>query len=300
MGEEEWDKFFAENQPPVNLESSKKSVIDFCGKYERIVLVTSGGTTVPLELNTVRYVDNFSAGTRGATSAEYFLRNEFAVIFLHRENSLQPFARFLSGSNMLKWLTITDDGTVQIKTDNNAFVKSIVEEHQKFADRLCLITFTSLSDYLWLLRSTSQILNNHTRSLLYLAAAVSDFYVPSQQLPEHKLQSSEGPPAINLHIVPKMLRPLVGKWSPNCYVVSFKLETDPSLLIHKAQQALKKYKHNIVIGNILQTRKREVWLVTETQQEKLEMSTEELDNGSEIEEKIVKRILALANLTWCS
>ena len=31
----------------------------------------SGGTIVPLEARTVRYIDNFSIGTRGATSAEY-------------------------------------------------------------------------------------------------------------------------------------------------------------------------------------------------------------------------------------
>ena len=49
--------------------------------HKRIALVTSGGTTVPLENNTVRFIDNFSAGTRGATSAEYFLENGYAVIF---------------------------------------------------------------------------------------------------------------------------------------------------------------------------------------------------------------------------
>lgn len=31
----------------------------------------SGGTIVPLERNTVRFVDNFSGGNRGAASAEY-------------------------------------------------------------------------------------------------------------------------------------------------------------------------------------------------------------------------------------
>lgn len=36
----------------------------------RIVVVTSGGTIVPLERNTVRYIDNFSTGTRGAMSVE--------------------------------------------------------------------------------------------------------------------------------------------------------------------------------------------------------------------------------------
>ena len=38
------------------------------------VIVTSGGTSVPLEKNTVRSVENFSSGTRGAISAEEFLR----------------------------------------------------------------------------------------------------------------------------------------------------------------------------------------------------------------------------------
>ncbi|VDK65121.1 unnamed protein product [Anisakis simplex] len=36
----------------------------------RIALVTSGGTRVPLEKNAVRFIDNFSMGTRGSASAE--------------------------------------------------------------------------------------------------------------------------------------------------------------------------------------------------------------------------------------
>jgi hypothetical protein len=39
-----------------------------------IACVTSGGTTVPLERNCVRFIDNFSAGTRGAVSTEQFLK----------------------------------------------------------------------------------------------------------------------------------------------------------------------------------------------------------------------------------
>ena len=36
-----------------------------------VFLSQSGGTTVPLETNTVRFIDNFSSGSRGAASAEY-------------------------------------------------------------------------------------------------------------------------------------------------------------------------------------------------------------------------------------
>jgi len=37
-----------------------------------------------LEHNTVRFVDNFSAGTRGSASAEYFLEKNYVVIFIYR------------------------------------------------------------------------------------------------------------------------------------------------------------------------------------------------------------------------
>ena len=39
-----------------------------------IVCVTSGGTTVPLERRCIRFIDNFSGGTRGALSTECFLQ----------------------------------------------------------------------------------------------------------------------------------------------------------------------------------------------------------------------------------
>ena len=58
-----------------------------------LAFVTSGGTSVPLEKNTVRSIENFSTGLRGARSAEYFLRNGFAVIFLYRDKSIKPFKR---------------------------------------------------------------------------------------------------------------------------------------------------------------------------------------------------------------
>jgi len=41
------------------------------------------------------------------------------------------------------------------------------------------------------------------------------------------------------------------------------LETDPEILIQKARDSLIKYQHQLVIGNLLSTRKTEVVLVTE-------------------------------------
>jgi phosphopantothenate-cysteine ligase len=60
------DQFFAEEKPPNNLEVVERRLQDFVNangsKGRPVVCVTCGGTTVPLEANTVRFIDNFSTG----------------------------------------------------------------------------------------------------------------------------------------------------------------------------------------------------------------------------------------------
>jgi len=56
-------------------------------------------------------------------------------------------------------------------------------QHAKEAELLLQIGFTTLADYLWLLRAACQVLKPfHSSALLYLAAAVADFYVPSSKM----------------------------------------------------------------------------------------------------------------------
>ncbi|XP_013390177.1 phosphopantothenate--cysteine ligase-like [Lingula anatina] len=109
-------------------------------------------------------------------------------------------------------------------------------------------------------------------------------------LPEHKIQSGNGPLQISLQLVPKMLKPLVKEWIPQAFVISFKLETDPSLLLKKAKEALEKYSHQVVIGNILETRKELVWVVTATESSpfQIRLTPEEADSGVEIEKYITE------------
>jgi phosphopantothenate-cysteine ligase len=56
---------------------------------------------------------------------------------------------------------------------------------------------------------------------------------------------------IDLDPVPKFLKNLVEGWSPQGMIVSFKLETDPTILVHKARYSLDRYQHHLVIGNLL-------------------------------------------------
>ena len=81
-------------------------------------------------------------------------------------------------------------------------MRPVVEASKKFKDNLCKVSFSSLSDYLWLLRASSQELSKleKSRAMLYLAAAVSDFYIPREDLPQHKIQSSQGAPVVQLQL----------------------------------------------------------------------------------------------------
>ncbi|EEY15629.1 phosphopantothenate-cysteine ligase [Verticillium alfalfae VaMs.102] len=112
------DHYFSANPPPKALArhvAQASAFLDHQVASDRpVVLITSGGTTVPLERNTVRFIDNFSAGTRGATSAEYFLEAGYGVIFLHREFSLQPYSRHYSHATdcFLDFLQESPDGSV--------------------------------------------------------------------------------------------------------------------------------------------------------------------------------------------
>lgn len=54
------------------------------------------------------------------------------------------------------------------------------------AGTLLMIEFSTLSDYLFLLRGVAESLAPHGPTvMLYLAAAVSDFYIPPQDLVGH-------------------------------------------------------------------------------------------------------------------
>jgi phosphopantothenate-cysteine ligase len=311
MSHADSESAYFNNYPPPKVlpkhESLARSFIDYHVEADRrLVLVTSGGTTVPLENQTVRFIDNFSAGTRGATSAEYFLEQGYAVIFLHRQFSLLPYSRHYSHSTncFLDFMdeaspidsSHSDHGPIVVRNEYQDEMRDVLRKYKyaKQNNLLLLISYTTVSEYLFELRMLAQCMKPlGPNALFYLAAAVSDFFIPRDRMAEHKIQSSEIPAefsnndeavgaediytggfeqkqptsskklVINLDPVPKFLQQLVDGWSPEgSMIVSFKLETDPNLLVYKAQTALQRYSHHLVVGNLLSTRKWEVVFVT--------------------------------------
>jgi phosphopantothenate-cysteine ligase len=296
-------------------------VVRHAAHHRPVALVTSGGTVVDLEKNSVRCLDNFSTGLRGAISCEEFLKRGYAVIHLWREGSASPYARVLSQCLNMKQANfgLTFDSLGYLFTGNDTdpeeeMMKTVLEEsndpwltesdpfsstgnggaqhrqvddgsillHRRLAHssrlqkalrerktvmeegRLLTISFRSVEQYLAKLQLCAESLRHcNSLALVYLAAAVSDFYIPSAEKSEHKIQSSSMQDGLVLKLspVPKVIGLLREKWAPDAFVVSFKLETDENILRQKADAAVEKYRVNMVIGNILDTRHKQVWVL---------------------------------------
>ena len=247
-----------------------------------IACVASGGTTVPLERNCVRFIDNFSKGTRGALSAENFIELGYAVIFLSREGSAQPYIAELQENfgvhTLVNVFEAQADGHLCVRT---AFKQSLNEAINKsnFAISKGLylyVPFTTLFEYLVYLRKIALALRPiGPTALFYLAAAVSDFFLPWDEMAEHKIQSSDGPLQLNLQRTPKVLGLLRHDWCPQAMIVSFKLETDEPLLLSKAKRAIEVYDVHLVVANMLHTRKDTVYLVKDGTEDRLDRKSNE-------------------------
>ncbi|KAL6767617.1 COAB1 [Auxenochlorella protothecoides x Auxenochlorella symbiontica] len=262
-----------------------------------IVCVTSGGTTVPLERNCVRFIDNFSKGTRGALSAEQFLKAGYSVIFLSRTGSLLPFLSECQ-EDMATAFSVSGPGELQVSALAEALrtFHSCTEDPGTFLH----VPFTTVFEYLQYLEVIARRLASHGRlALFYLAAAVSDYYIPWAEMVEHKI-SGAGPLVLELQKVPKLLGELTSVWAPHATVVSFKLETDEEVLLTKAKAAIQKYGVDAVLANELHSRKERVTLLVragEGRAAPIHCSVLRLDPsappGSVIEEQLVGAVVDL-------
>ena len=264
------EAYFASATEPERLPGVRTALADFVRQHadRKIALVTSGGTTVPLEKNTVRFIDNFSTGNRGASSAEQFLKADYAVVFMHRRHSAFPFARRFTPPALSAQELLRRAGTEA----HAALVTAAAAEYAQYEPRLLALPFQSVDEYLHLLRAACQALAPAgPRALLYLAAAVSDFFVPAHELATHKIQSggsgggsADGGLTLQLRPVPKLLAAIkrgdggAAGWAPRALLVSFKLETNEAILKAKAAAAIAKYGVDVVVANRLQTYHHEV------------------------------------------
>lgn len=96
-------------------------------------------------------------------------------------------------------------------------------------------------------------------------------------------------------MVPKILSPLVKDWAPKAFVISFKLETDATILLEKSRRALETYRHQAVVANVLDSRRGYVVVVTPESQAELVLTEEDEKNDVEIEDRIVDNLTGAHN-----
>ncbi len=127
--------------------------------------------------------------------------------------------------------------------------------------RLISVAFETVTEYLFLLLRLDRHLDSHysrLKRVYYLACAVSDYYLPLDRMATHKIQSRESSSlSLELASVPKVLGCLQST-CPLKRVVSFKLETEPSLLTAKVIQSFEKYQMHLVVGNLLSSIRSQV------------------------------------------
>jgi predicted NAD-dependent protein-ADP-ribosyltransferase YbiA (DUF1768 family) len=240
-----------------------------------IAVISSGGTSVPLEARTVRSVENFSTGRRGAASAEYFLKQGYRVLFLTRDTALKPYLRVTANAENLPIDKVGQIVQTAVQTYNDAIGNG----------SLLVISYKSVSQYLSLLEAAvNALIPVQSRVLFYMAAAVSDYFLPESHLSPHKISSEQASLDLHLLSVPKKLG-LIKQLCPEAYVVSFKLETEGGRIEEAARKAIRKYGVDLVVGNELERRETECRLYTEKDEVRVEKGE------GEIEEQLVQEIL---------
>jgi phosphopantothenate-cysteine ligase len=110
---------------------------------------------------------------------------------MHRQFSLQPFSRHYSHSTnpFLDFLEIhngtNDLPQITVAPEKRRDLLEVLAAYKSVqaAGVLHTLTFVTVNDYLWLLRSVSHELSVLGKNAMYyLAAAVSDFFLPRQKM----------------------------------------------------------------------------------------------------------------------
>ncbi|KAJ1610253.1 putative phosphopantothenoylcysteine synthetase [Cryptosporidium canis] len=252
----------------------------------------------------VRCIDNISTGTRGAYSAEYFLKLGFSVVFFHRRGSHLPFTVDLPSKYDL--LLTFGDSFNSTECYSSFFkdekIKKIVRASQnfmKYSERIFFMEFGSVYEYINGIENIiSYCTELSTKIIFFLAAAVSDFYIPNNLLSINKISADSNlalnidnepqVPTITLELysTPKCAQ-FIRKKLPDCFLVLFKLETEEETLYQKSDKLLIMYNANVICANLLQSRRDSVTIITPNSK------TEIKKTSDVIEECVVSTIVSL-------
>lgn len=195
------------------------------------VLVTSGGTKVPIDM--VRDITNMSKGTFGTKIATEFLLMGHDVIFFKAKYSKSPFDFNISLDHSSK------ETTFRMLEEKYEFV-------QKYHRRYCEFVYSTFDEYKEILE---RIVKLERPDIVVLAAAASDYGVENPH--KGKVRSNDLL-KIELKQLPKLIY-FIKHWNPDCKLVGFKLlvNSKESELISAAKRSIEDNECDMIVANDL-------------------------------------------------
>lgn len=200
------------------------------------ILITSGGTTVPID--PVRQISNNSSGRFGAAIAAEALKAGMEVSYLTSTHGISPFAQTVDFNRSPDW----EEHAARLK-QLHAFTAQYRHQYHEYR-------YQTYHDYAAQLQS----LVSQQPHIIVLAAAVSDYVVANYS--SEKVRSSD-----HLHIdlkpAPKLIHH-VREWSPKSLIVGFKLlvNTSDEALIAAAKHSLTQHQLDLCVANDLTSLQR--------------------------------------------
>lgn len=120
-------------------------------------------------------------------------------MFFHRKGSIRPYS-----CTPPEGLLVYTNEEIEINKSHPqyALYSKRLEAKQKYKYQILEIEYHTIFSYLYGLHRFSEVMQKFvdsqdkekaspTKGVIYLAAAVSDFYVPLSEMSEHKIQSRE-------------------------------------------------------------------------------------------------------------
>ncbi|RLN70930.1 hypothetical protein BBJ28_00011871 [Nothophytophthora sp. Chile5] len=305
------DEFFAKTpeDPRWGLSAIQKQTEAFVAsqladKRRGIALITSGATIVPLDPENDTFVDvaPHVQEQQGPACAEYLLQLGYAVIFLHREDSLRPFTRhfqkYLQNGAFMDMFRMQDNGLVLSGVDLTQQLQfhKIAQLYTDCSTRVLNLSFTSVQQYLMLTRLATQAMQAaKNRGIVVLAATLMDFYVAvdpsaataaaaaaeqgdaadsapsSSSSGKGKEKKHTAKPAkkksdefsVNFVRVPNIIRKIRKEWCPKAFLVTCKHQLASGEAIEAAHGDLERWGVDVIAGN---HHSREILLITEQEE----------------------------------
>jgi hypothetical protein len=146
---------------------------------EKIAFITSGGSLIERDLINCVEIHNYSSGRRACEFAEEFLKNNYYVIFLYRENSAIPYIHHIDIKTLFTKTLVEINDLIFFDNYKETIInyKRLYEKH---LSKLFVIPYTSVKDYLLKKEFVLKEIVPLQEKVVVLLSAVNNYDIPNE------------------------------------------------------------------------------------------------------------------------